>query len=336
MATATKKTKRASFDIRNAHIAMGAVTIGFDIRGGDWISPGSDSVPADKRKSKLGDYLGTDSRKMQVLGQAKGMMEPAFLRQYRTMERKGIRVTSDIGCFAPVEQFATIGGGASEKGYQLSFFARNGWVPEPDVEKKMGEAEWAADKTHQLSHRCHRRWCCRIDHLVVEERWRNSVRNFCLGPLEVNIPGKGVVKTCGCSLQYHFAGKSELAGMPCLRPYEPSPKTVPVDMDIVSSHGDVKTLLLQSQFPLKYRFEVWAERDRSAQARASKAVKGKELEKTLAAEGLISPDWKLNKKARLVDGETVQYSNAAQADAKKLAFCEYDESDDFVPEKKRK
>ena len=147
----------------------------------------------------------------------------------------------------------------------------------------------------------------------------------------MNIPGKGVIKTCGCSLQYHFAGKGEMAGVPCLRPYEPSPKSVPVDMDIVSSHGDVKTLLLQTQFPLKYRFEVWAERDKSAQARAARSAKGKALQQTLAGEGLISPDWKLNKKAKLVGGEDVKYATAAFVDAKKLAFCEYDDSDDFMP-----
>lgn len=99
--------------------------------------------------------------------------------KYRTMERKGFRVTKDIGCLIPHEQFGTTQQGATLKGYQraFTFFAR--WCPkfEPSGVVKRNEFGWPA--TVQISHLCHRRSCCRIDHLIAEEQWRNVKRNYC-------------------------------------------------------------------------------------------------------------------------------------------------------------
>ena len=33
--------------------------------------------------------------------------------------------------------------------------------------------------TLQISHLCHRRSCCRVEHLVAEEQWRHVKRTYC-------------------------------------------------------------------------------------------------------------------------------------------------------------
>lgn len=303
-------SKRKSYEIREEHIQAGAVCIQIDCSKGDWAQPGVSALEsADKNM-------------------AWGRGNPK--NTYATMERKGFRFTADCGCFAPVKRYTMKSGGANERGYQLSFYNKHGFMlSQPDPEETSVSLS-AGNPALQLSHRCHRRWCCRLDHLAVEPRWRNVARNFCLGPIEVDLPGQGKTKTCGCSLQYHFCGKPELAGPPCLRAWSSSPPEVPVDIgEIVSSTGGIKTLLTQTQFPFPFRFVVWDERKVASQKREQrdelKKLKGKALANGLAQAGLASPDLQLSKKTKLVSGDDVPFSG----NPKLLAYAEYDSDDDF-------
>lgn len=100
----------------------------------------------------------------------------AVTDRYRTMERKGFRVTKDIGCLIPEEQYSTYQGGATRKGHQRSFEFFGHWCPTQD-DTMRNEYGWPMGL--QISHRCHRRSCARVDHLLAEERWRNLKRNYC-------------------------------------------------------------------------------------------------------------------------------------------------------------
>jgi len=95
--------------------------------------------------------------------------------KYRAMERKGFRVTRDIGCLIPDPQYSTYQHVSMKKGHQrtFAFFAR--WIP-VQIESR-NEFGWPSDI--QISHLCHRRSCARIDHLIAEERWRNEKRSYC-------------------------------------------------------------------------------------------------------------------------------------------------------------
>lgn len=310
-------SKRKSYDIRNEHLAMGAVCIKVD-----W--------------SKVGLVLsGVDGLSDADKNEEWGRGDPR--KTYETMERKGFRFTADTGCFAPTSRYTMKSGGANERGYQLSFFAKYGFMlSQPDSDEMPDASD--GDAALQLSHRCHRRWCCRLDHLCVEPRWRNAARNHCLGPCEVNLPGLGVTKTCGCSLQYHFMDRSCDAGPPCVRAWSPSPDVVPVDIgEIVTSTGEIKTLLSQTGFPSAYIFPVWEKREAASRARQARELlkkqKGKALQDGLIEAGLVSPDLKLSKHAKLRDAKDVPFD----ANPKVLAYAEYDSDDEaFEPSKGRR
>lgn len=302
-------SKRKSYEIRDEHIEAGAVCIQIDFSKGDWTQHGVASLTEADKNRKWG--RGEDAK-----------------NTYATMERKGFRFTEDTGCFAPFRRWTMKSGGANEKGYQLSFFSKHGYMlSQPDLDESSISSA-VGNTALQLSHLCHRRWCCRLDHIGVEPRWRNAARNFCVGQLEVDLPGLGKTLTCGCSLQYHFSGKPELAGLPCLRAWSPSPPEVPVDIgDIVTSTGGVKSLLTRTGFPFPYRFVVWDERKAASQRREKlKKLRGSELAKGLSQAGLASPDLKVSKKAKLVDADKVAFDG----DPKKLAYVEYDSDDEFM------
>lgn len=310
-------TKRKSYEIRDEHIQAGAVCVEIDYSQAEAIQPGLSHVKAADKNTQWGR------------GDPK--------KTYTSMERKGFRFTADIGCFAPTKRFTMKSGGSNEKGYQLSFFAKHGFMlTQPDPDDTAANKSAMGDETLQLSHRCHRRWCCRLDHIDVEWRWRNVARNFCLGPIDVDLPGKGKTRTCGCSLQYHFCGKLELAGLPCLRAWSPSPPEVPVDIgEIVVSTGDIKTLLIQTGFPFKYRFVVWDKRKAASLQRESrqglKKLTGQALAKGLKDSGLVSPDLKLSNRTKLKDAAEVAFDG----NPKLLAFAEYDSDDDSEDAKAR-
>lgn len=156
-----KKAKRTSGSIRADHQQRGALLIEF----AQPMEP-MDMVRRDDLPIDLGPpapYSPSDYK--------------AVVDRYRVMERKGFRVTKDIGCLIPDEQYGTYQGGATIKGHQraFAFFAR--WCPEHADEATRNEYGWPVDL--QVSHLCHRRSCCRMDHIVAEEQFRNLKRNYC-------------------------------------------------------------------------------------------------------------------------------------------------------------
>lgn len=106
-----------------------------------------------------------------------GKERQSDIDKYRTMERKGFRVTKDIGCLIPDEQYGTYQQGATIKGHQRAFAFFAHWCPKHGATAVRNEYGWPC--TIQISHKCHRRSCCRIDHLLGEEQWRNLKRNYC-------------------------------------------------------------------------------------------------------------------------------------------------------------
>lgn len=249
------KTRRSSTDLRKEHTGVGALLLRIIWSAIEWAVPGAARVP--------------DAEKTRVFNKADGRDSKQREMQYRTCERKGFRVVKDTGCFAPHAQYATKGKGASEKGYQLAFFARHGFVPkqhgkgDPNVDAATGR-----DLSWQLSHLCHCRWCCRLDHLCIEQRWRNLMRNFCLGPVKGFRLANGTkIDTCGCSLQFHVCGKSDQAGPPCVAAYTVSPEAPPADLNACKTTGEVDDVLSRTGFPLKYEHVAYADRDKVSELR---------------------------------------------------------------------
>jgi Zinc-binding loop region of homing endonuclease len=153
--------RRTSGAVREAYLQKGAFLIEFaapsqprDMFGGRLMPPG----------------LGPTALQT-------GKERQSAVDQYRTMERKGFRVTKDTGCLIPDEQYATYQQGATVKGHQRSFAFFGHWVPKQDGQATRNEFGWPMNL--QISHVCHRRSCCRIDHILAEEQWRNLKRNFC-------------------------------------------------------------------------------------------------------------------------------------------------------------
>lgn len=226
------KGRRGSGTIRHAHQERGAFLIEFE----------TPSAPYDV-------FHGRD---MPVgLGLPpllKGNDWQSAVDKYRTMERKGFRVTKDIGCLIPDEQYGTYQKGATIKGHQRSFafFAR--WVPTqgPSIRNEFG---WPSGL--QISHLCHRRGCCRIDHLVAEEQWRNLKRNYC-----------GLHGECDC-------------GQPikCLRRYQMQDQTDAPEF--CSTEQEVLAVLNGAPPFVIHGANRFADRDRKARERKSNKEKRK-------------------------------------------------------------
>jgi len=153
---------------------------------------------------------------------------------YRTMERKGFRVTVDLGRLIPDPQYST-----HQQGHQrtFAFFAR--WIPtKMDVRNEFG---WPSSA--QISHSCHRRSCARVDHLVVEEQWRNLKRNYC-----------GVNGVCDCGNE-----------IKCLRRYRPSDQCD--DPSFCESVDEVKEALRGAPAYVIHGTDGFLKRDRKAKRR---------------------------------------------------------------------
>ena len=177
------------------------------------------------------------------------------VRNYETMERKGFKVTKDTGCLIPTDHYCTHQAGDAFKGYQKAFFRAHGFLPKAlTKETEVPRDASGRDISPQLSHLCHRRWCCRLDHLVYEYKWRNFVRNGCLGPTEWNSK-----PTCGCSLQYDFFGLPS-HGPSCVRTFSPSAPTYPGNLPLCRSAEEVSEVLKATCFPLPFAFVDYAQR----------------------------------------------------------------------------
>jgi Zinc-binding loop region of homing endonuclease len=158
MTTESGKPRRSSGNVRQDHLDRNAFLIQFDNPGQPIDMFRRDVSPAIKPATLL------SGSELQSAGD-----------QYRTMERKGFRVTKDTGCLIPHEQYCTYQQGATVKGHQRTFGFFAHWQPKGgSLRNQFG---WPV--TPQISHLCHRRSCCRVDHLLAEEQWRNLKRNFC-------------------------------------------------------------------------------------------------------------------------------------------------------------
>lgn len=167
--------------------------------------------------------------------------------QYRTMERKGFRVTADIGCMIPDEQYSTYQQGATVKGHQRTFAFFGQW--RPGVSDLRNEFGWPMQP--QISHLCHRRSCARPDHLIVEEQWRNLKRNYC-----------GLNGVCDCGNE-----------IKCLRRYQMENQTdAPL---LCQSKEEVQAALEGAPSFVVHGADRWANRDSKAADRKARKEKRK-------------------------------------------------------------
>ena len=153
------KPKRSSGDVRKDHLSKGAHLIEF-------ATPGA---PRDMIRHPVAPGL-------RPTPSFEGESHKTVVSEYRTMERKGFRVTRDIGCLIADDQYGIAGQGATVKGHQRTFSFFAGWRPRASgfTTNQFG---WPSNL--EISHLCHRHGCCRIDHMVAEEKWRNQKRNYC-------------------------------------------------------------------------------------------------------------------------------------------------------------
>lgn len=163
--SASGKAKRLSGEMRSDYQSQGAFLIEF----------GQPTKPYDIFRSSLreSDFVGDKPPVITNSDQLKSLKD-----KYKVMERKGFRVTKDIGCLIPDDQYSTYQQGSTIKGHQRSVGFFSHFVPTKDDGFGLrNEFGWPC--TLQISHLCHRRKCCRIDHLIAEEQWRNLKRNYC-------------------------------------------------------------------------------------------------------------------------------------------------------------
>ena len=217
-------------DLRNTHLENGAFLVEFE-------TP-DEPVDLFRRIPPVG--IGP----MSLLS---GSAWQSAVDSYRTMERKGFRVTVDLGCLIPDPQYSTHQQGATKKGHQrtFAFFAR--WIPtKMDVRNEFG---WPCSA--QISHLCHRRSCARVDHLVVEEQWRNLKRNYC---------GMNGVCDCGNDIK-------------CLRRYQPADQCD--DPAFCESADEVKEALRGAPAYVIHDTDRFLKRDRKAKRRLANRRKRK-------------------------------------------------------------
>jgi len=98
-------TKRSSGKVRKDHIGQGAFVIEFKNPTAPRNMILSPVQPAGLNPSP--SFEGKNRKKVE--------------NDYRGMERKGFRVTSDIGCLLPDDRFGTREAGATLKGHQRTF-----------------------------------------------------------------------------------------------------------------------------------------------------------------------------------------------------------------------
>jgi hypothetical protein len=153
-----KRKRRLSGGVRKEHLGLNAFLFEFN--------------QPDEPMDMFGREVSPSIRPAHLLS---GKELQSARDQYRTMERKGFRVTKDTGCLIPHEQYCTYQQGSTLKGYHRAFMFFGRWRPAAGTLRN----QFGWPMTPQISHLCHRRACCRIDHLVAEEQWRNLKRNYC-------------------------------------------------------------------------------------------------------------------------------------------------------------
>ena len=245
MSNSESKPKRDSASIRANHIAKGATLLA--IKYAVQVAPRGDAIGNPDLRS-----TSRNSKGKLLHGNSQ-----AASNNYLNMERKGFRITSDTGCMIPDDGYCTHADKDSFKAYQKSWFCAHGFLPKQKVDLKDDRGR---ELVAQLSHLCHRRWCCRVDHLVFEYRWRNVDRNSCLGPINETV--------CGCLLQYQQFGTDTIHGPCCIRGFSTSSAAPPSDLPLCDSNEAVKKVLTDTGFPYPYSFVAdYATRDYKAAKR---------------------------------------------------------------------
>ena len=220
--TTKRQPRRTSAELRSTHLENGAFLVEF--RTPD------EPVNLFRRLPPVG--IGPTSL-------LSGSAWQSAAAAYRTMERKGFCVTTDLGCLIPDPQYSTYSQGATRKGHQrtFAFFAR--WNPQQmDIRNEFG---WPCSV--QISHLCHRRSCARVDHLVAEERWRNSKRTYC-----------GINGVCDCGNE-----------IKCLRRYQASDQCD--TPSLCKSADEVKEALRDAPAFVIHGKDRFLNRDRKAKQR---------------------------------------------------------------------
>lgn len=242
--TKAGQPRRSSGSVRKMHLANGAFLVEFknpaeplDMFGGRVMPPG----------------LGPCALQHAAV-------RKAAVDQYRTMERKGFLVTKDTGCLIPDPQYCTTQGGATVKGHQraFSFFAH--WRPTHGSQATRNEFGWPMNL--QISHRCHRRSCCRVDHLLAEEHWRNAKRNFC-----------GYSGECDCG----NATGADGVKLKCLRRYQSDDVTD--QPEYCQTSAEVAAVLMDAPPHVIHSASRFSNRDGvSKQRRLNKAARARKQE----------------------------------------------------------
>jgi len=243
MSTAKRNSapRRTSGAIRAEHMQEGAVLLKIDFEG--------------RQFNPVGMAVGDFTNRTDTFGlKGKSISGEEAIKNYETMERKGFKVTKDLGCLIPTSHYCTHQAGDAFKGYQKTFFRAHGFLPKPLI-GEVPRDDSGRDMSPQLSHLCHRRWCCRIDHVTYEYKWRNFVRNGCLGPTVLNSKA-----SCGCSLQYDIFGL-EKHGPSCLRAFTPSAPTYPGGLPLCDSAEEVTEVLQATGFPYNFAFVDYLKRE---------------------------------------------------------------------------
>lgn len=272
------KKRRTSGAVRQENVAKGAVLLMINfahlVAGKVFSLFGGSKDDLTNRQTEYEGCSGSDRDKRE--------------RVYRTMERKGFRVTSDIGCLIPHDHYCTFAKGSTAKGYQRAFFAWQGFVPAQGKDAPRDEA--GRDISPQLSHLCHRRSCCRLDHIAYEPKWRNFMRNWCLGPLSFTTPDGRLLQTCGCSVQFYLVpGMDKYAGPPCLRVYEVSPESPPDHIEVCEGFEAAAQRLRETSFPFTFALACYTEREQVSNLRQQKKQKKSAVRADVKA---LSPDAK--------------------------------------------
>lgn len=199
----------------------------------------------------------------------------------------------------PDDTFCTHADKSSFKGYQRTFFCVHGFLPKQFASaENIPRGQDNKDLSAQLSHRCHRRQCCRPDHLSFESKWRNFGRNFCEGPMAVEGPRFTGLDLCGCLLQHAQLQQAIRNGPPCLKRYTASELLDP-SIPLCESEEEVQAILTGTGFPFPFAFVDYVKRDRLGAVRQARNKGKRQALETIAE---ISPV----AKRRLSDGRPVE------------------------------
>ena len=187
----TSTPRRTSGEIRNLHTQTGAFLFEFEERS--WSDP---------MKGHAENPLCTP-----LLLEPKSVALNKNRQAWRTMERKGFKVTKVVGCMLLHPQYGKSktqkgngmngGGHKTSMGFFTGFIGNRQDAPEKDKDGRPINL--------QVSHLCHRSSCINPIHLIAEPQWQNEKRNTC----GKNNSGCNCGNTIECLRMYQTSNKPE-------------------------------------------------------------------------------------------------------------------------------